>query len=75
MVEGKNHSNVWRELGKLNPLRKDLKIREKIGEAGQKDKMTYVSLVHQIKQAKRIDYTDQEITSTVISSSSPSLTL
>ena len=32
-------------------LRSDIKIREGIGEAGQKDKLTYVSLMYQIKQA------------------------
>ena len=37
--------------------------------------MTYVSLVHQIKQAKLVCYTDKEITNAVISSMSPSLTL
>ena len=33
-------------------------------EAGQKDKLTYVSLVHQIMQAKPMGYTDQKITVT-----------
>ena len=32
-------------------LRSDIKIRDEIGEAGQKDKLTYVSLMYQIKQA------------------------
>ena len=40
----------------VNPLRKDLKIRGTIGEAGQKDTLIYVSLVHQIKQAKPMGY-------------------
>ena len=55
-----------------NPLTKDLKIRGTIMEAGQKDKLTYVSLVHQIMQAKPMGYTDQKITNAVISSVTPS---
>ena len=58
----------------LNPLRKDLNIRGAIGEAGQKSKLTYFILVHQIKQAKLIGYTDQEIINAVISYVLPSLT-
>ena len=59
----------------LNPLSKDLKIRGAIGEAGQEDKLNYVILVHQKKQAKLMDYSDQNITNAVISSMSPSITL
>ena len=58
-----------------NPLRKDLKIKGTIGENGQKAKLTYVSLAYQIKQAKLMGYTDQDITNAVISFMSPSLTL
>lgn len=36
--------------------------------------MTYVSLVHQIKQANLIGYTGQKITNAVLGSMSPSLT-
>ena len=52
----------------LSPLRKELKIRGEIGEAGQKDKLTYFSLMHQIKQARLTGYTDQEVINVVISS-------
>ena len=45
----------------LSVLTKELKIRGQIGEAGQKDKLTYVSLMHQIKQARLTGYTDQEV--------------
>ena len=47
--EGNLRSDLLREFGMLSPLRKELKIRGQIGEAGQKDKLTYVSLMHQIK--------------------------
>ena len=59
----------------LSPLRKELKIRGQIGEAGQKRKLTYVSLMHQIKQARLTGYTDQEVINAVISSMVPGLTL
>ena len=59
----------------LIPLRKDLKIRGQISEASQKDKMTYVSLMHQIKHAGLTGYTDQEVINAVISSVVPGLTL
>ena len=59
----------------LSPLRKELKIRGQIGEAGQEHKLTYVSLMHQIKQARLTGYTDQEVINTVISSMVPGLTL
>ena len=52
----------------LSPLRKELKNRGQIGETGQKDKLTYVSLMHQIKQASLTGYTDQEVINAVISS-------
>ena len=46
-----------------------------MAEAGQKDKLTYVSLVHQRIRAKLMGYTDQKIISAVISSMFTSLTL
>ena len=52
----------------LSPFRKELKIKGQIGEAGQKDKLTYFSLMHQIKQARLTGYTDQEVINVVISS-------
>ena len=73
--EGNLRSDLLREFGMLSPLRKELKIRGQIGEAGQKDKLTYVSLMYQIKQARLTDYTDQEVINAVISSMVPGLTL
>ena len=73
--EGNLRSDLLREFGMLSPLRKELKIRGQIGEAGQKDKLTYVSLMHQIKQARLTGYTDQELINAVISSMVPGLTL
>ena len=64
-------SALMREFDKLSPLMKEPKIRGQIGEAGKKDKQTYVSLMHQIKQARLTSYTDQEVINAVISSVVP----
>ena len=45
----------------LSLVRKELKVKGQIGEVGQKDKLTYVSLRHQIKQARQTDYTYREV--------------
>ena len=44
--EGNLRSDCLRKFGMLSALRKELKIRGQVGEAGQKDKLTYVSLMH-----------------------------
>ena len=66
--EGNLRPDLLREFDMLSPLRKELKIRGEIGEAGQKDKLTYFSLMPQIKQARLTGYTDQEVINVVISS-------
>ena len=66
----------YRELGlKTSLLRKELKIKGQIGEAGQKDKLTYVSLMHQINEARAAGYDESEIVNSVIRAMIPSLTL
>lgn len=37
-----------------------------MGEAGQKDKITFVSLMHQINEAKVVGYDDDDIMNGVI---------
>ena len=59
----------------LSTPRKEPKIRSQISEVGQKEKLTYVSLMHKIKQARLAGYTDQEVITAVISSVVPGLTL
>ena len=66
--EGNLRPDLLRKFGMLSPLRKGLK-------AGQKDKLTYVSLMHQIKQPTLTGYTDQEVINAMISSMVPGLTL
>ena len=62
-------------LKKTSLLRKELKIKGQIGEASQKDKLSYISLMHQINEAKASGYDDDEIVSSVIKAMVPSLTL
>ena len=62
-------------LSKTNMLRREFKVRGQIGEPGQRDKLTYVSLMHQIRDAQAAGYKEEEIVSSVINCMVPSLTL
>ena len=74
--QGNNFSPILRELNlRTSLLRKELKIKGQIGEANQKDKLTYVSLMHQIDEAQETGYEESEIVSSVIRAMIPSLTL
>ena len=72
-----HHSYVsWiKEQSSFALLRKELKIQGHIGEAHQRDKLTYVSLIHQINEAQEAGYDESEIVNSVIRAMSPSLTL
>ena len=61
----------WRS----EPNQKIIKIREAVGEAYKKGKLTYACLIHQIKQVELMSYTHQEVNNTVISSMSRCLAL
>ena len=52
-------------------LRREFKISGQIGEPGQHDKLTYVSLIHQIDSAIEKGFTEKEVTDGVIKSISP----
>ena len=52
-------------------LRRDFKISGQIGEPGQADKLTYVSLIHQIESALEKGFTEKEIADGIIKSISP----
>ena len=56
-------------------MRKELKIKDQIGEVNQNDKLTYVSLMHQIDEAKQTWYGKSEIVSSVIWAMIPSPSL
>ena len=75
---GGGNLNLLRELGLLGKtglLRKEFKIRGQVGEAGQKGTLSYISLMHQIKNLKQAGYKEIEIVSVVIDAMIPSLTL
>ena len=56
-------------------LRKELNIWGQVGEAGQKDTLSYLSLMHQIKNIYQARYEDEEIVTAAIISMIPSLIL
>ena len=56
----------------MSAFHKDFKIREAIGEAGQKDKLSYVSLLKQIEEGKA---RAKEIVNAVIKAVTPGLYL
>ena len=67
-----------RELGYLNQtslLMKDVKIWGVIGNAGQKDRLSFVSLSHQINDGKAAGYSEKEIIEGVLKSMAPNLRL
>ena len=77
-VEGEGKTDLLRELGilkKTSLLRKEFRVKGSIGDAGQKEKLTYVSLMHQINEAKAAGYEEDEIVNGVIRAMVPSLTL
>ena len=56
-------------------LRKELKIQGTVGKPGQKDKLSFSSLIFQIDSAERKGYLEDDIISAVIKSVSPDLDL
>ena len=50
-------------------------VKGSIGEAGEKEKLTYVSLMHEINEAKAAGHDLYEIVNGVIRAMVPSLTL
>ena len=72
--KGNLSSDLLRQFGMSSPLTKETKIRGQTGEPGQK-KLTHVSLMHQLKEARLTGYTDQEVINGANSSMVPGLTL
>ena len=74
--QGNNFSTTLRELNlRTSLLRKKLKIQGQISETNQKDKLTYVSLMHQSDEAQEAGCEKSEIVRSVIRSMIPCLTL
>ena len=55
--------------------RREFKISGQIGEAGQNERLSYTSLIHQMQRGKSRGNTDEEITEAVIRAMAPGLTL
>ena len=54
---------------------KDFKIKGFIGEVGQRDKLSYISLLKQIEEGKEKGYSDREIVNAVLRAITPGLYL
>ena len=60
--QGKNFSSILRVLNlRTILLREELKIKDQIGAANQKNKLTYVSLMHQIDEAQEAGVRNQKL--------------
>ena len=46
-------------LSKINLLRQEFTVRGQIGEPGQREKLTYVSLMYQIRDAQAACYKER----------------
>ena len=76
--DSEGNVSLLRELGVLKKtrlLQKDFKIKVQIGEVGQKDKISHVSLMHQINKVKSSGYDQEDIINSVIRAMTPNLTL
>ena len=56
-------------------FRREFKIKGQIGEVGQRDRLTFSSLIHQIDRGLVRGYHDEEIVDAIISAMAPGLTL
>ena len=56
-------------------IRREFRINGQIRELGQKDKLPYTNLIHQIDTGKRKGHGDAEIVKAVVKASTPGLSL
>ncbi|KAJ8030344.1 hypothetical protein HOLleu_26731 [Holothuria leucospilota] len=56
-------------------VQKELKISGQIGNPGQKDKLSFVSLIHQIEGAIKKGYSEREVVAAVVKAVTPGLQL
>lgn len=59
----------------ISKFKRDFKISGQIGDASQKDRLSFSSLVHQIENGLKNDYTEDEIKEAVIKAINPALSL
>lgn len=53
---------------------KEFKISRQVGKSDQREKLRFISLMHEIKTAKQAGYEESKISSVVLGSMSPSFT-
>ena len=56
-------------------FRRELKLQGQIGEAHQRDKISFISLMRQIREAKAKGYDEKEITSAILRAFTPGLSV
>ena len=66
-----NRSKSNQASSEATVFRREFKICGQIGEPGQHDKLTYVSLIHQIDSAIENGYSEKEVSDAIIKSISP----
>ena len=59
----------------ISKFKRDFKISGQIGDVSQKDRLSFSSLVHQIENGLKNDYTEDEIKEAVIKAINPALSL
>jgi len=59
----------------ISKFQRDFKISSQIGDVSQKDRLSFSSLVHQIENGLKNDYTKDEIKEAVIKAINPALSL
>lgn len=68
-------STISRAQPEATPWRREFKISGQVGEAGQKERLSFMSLIHQIERGKERKYADEDIVDAVIRAMAPGLTL
>ncbi|XP_030829118.1 uncharacterized protein LOC115919439 [Strongylocentrotus purpuratus] len=66
---------IGRAQPETTPWRREFKISGQVGEAGQRERLSFMSLIHQIERGKERGYADEEIVDAVIRAMAPGLTL
>lgn len=56
-------------------IRREFRLNGQIGELGQKDKLSYTNLMHQIDTGRRKGHSDAEIVEAVVKAATPGLSL
>ena len=77
-LSGKSFLNLLGATGiddERSAFHKDFKIRGFIGDMGQKDKLSYISLLKQIEEGQSKGYSDKEIVNAVLRAITPGLYL